>query len=127
MAPALSIDVSATIANNGPGSLTRSAELLVDGAVEAGSARSIGPIPSGGKAATTFSLKIADAGSHVVTVRLAPGDDPLAANDESSGVVEVASALPVLLVDGEPGASRSAARPTSCGPRSPPPATRRRR
>ena len=50
-----------------------------------------------------FKTAITAPGSHALTVRLAGGDDPLSADDESSRAVEVTAALPVLLVDGEPG------------------------
>ncbi len=91
------------MSNAGPQPATRSAELLVDGAAVAGSVQSVGPIPPGGKVPLTFVTAIAHAGSHLLTVRLSGGDDPLSLNDSAERPVEVASALPVLLVDGEPG------------------------
>jgi hypothetical protein len=99
----LPITVSATLSNAGPGSLSRDAELLVDGVPVPDSRRPVGPIPKGGKTTLEFRATIAVPGSHLLTVRLDPGDDPLATNDEASRPVEVAEALPVLLVDGEPG------------------------
>lgn len=93
----------ATVFNDGPGSLTRTAELLLDGQVVPGSARVVGPIPPGGSTAVRFRTEIEHPGSHALTIRLAPGDDPLAANDAASRPIEVIPALPVLLVDGEPG------------------------
>ncbi len=92
-----------TIANAGPGELTRTAELLVDGRPVPGLSQVVGPIPPGGRIPLEFRATIAEPGAHALTVRLAPGDDPLAANDEASRAVEVVAALPVLLVDGEPG------------------------
>lgn len=99
----LPITIETAVANAGPGPLTRSAELLVDGVAVAGSARTIGPVPPGSKAPARFKTSIAVPGDHVLSVRLDPADDPLPLNDEASVPVGVAEALPVLLVDGEPG------------------------
>jgi von Willebrand factor type A domain/Aerotolerance regulator N-terminal len=104
ISPNLPITISTTIANAGPGPLTRTIELLVDGVVEPGSARTVGPLPTGSKTPVSFRATIASPGSHVVTVRLAPGEDPLAANDRSDKPVDVIPALGVLLVNGEPSA-----------------------
>jgi hypothetical protein len=104
VSPAMPITVSTTITNAGPGSMTRTADLLVDNVVEPGSSRVVGPIPSGGKTSAFFPVSIISPGSHVVSVRLVPGDDPLPGNDQADRPIEVTSALPVLLVDGEPGA-----------------------
>jgi hypothetical protein len=99
----LPLTVTAVVANAGPDALTRDAELLVDGVPVPDSRRRVGPIPAGGKTQASFAATLAEPGSHVLTVRLDPGDDPLPTNDEASRPVEVAEALPVLLVDGEPG------------------------
>jgi hypothetical protein len=101
--PGGTIDVRTTVANNGPGSLVRTAELLVDGQPAAGAAQAIGPIPAGGKAPLKFTTAIAEPGSHLLTVRLVARDDPIPINDESARPIEVTKALPVLFVDGEPG------------------------
>ncbi len=101
--PQLPILVRTAVANAGPGSLTRTVELLIDGQPAPGAAQVVGPVPVGGTTPVEFKTALTDPGSHVLTVRLAPGDDPLAANDEASRPVEVTKALPVLLVDGEPG------------------------
>lgn len=98
------IEVRATITNSGPSALKRDAELLVDGAAIAGQRQAVGPLPARGKAPVIFRATIAAPGSHLLSIRLAPGDDPQPADDESSRPVEVAAALPVLLVDGEPSA-----------------------
>jgi von Willebrand factor type A domain/Aerotolerance regulator N-terminal len=103
LTPGLPVEVTATIANAGPGALTRPVELLVDGKVVSGSSRVIGPIPAGGKTPVTFRTEFQKPGSHLVAVRLAPDSDPLPIDDESARPVSVASALSVLLVDGEPG------------------------
>ena len=103
VSPGLPVSVSTTIRNAGPGPMTRTAELLVDGVLEPGSARVVGPIPPGGKSPVGFRATIAAPGSHVVSVRLAPDDDPLPGNDRADRPIEVTPALPVLLVDGEPG------------------------
>jgi hypothetical protein len=103
LTPGLPVDVSASVTNAGPGSMTRAVELLVDGKVVPGSSKTVGPIPAGGKTPVTFRTEFARPGSHLVAVRLAPGTDPLPVDDESARPVSVASALDVLLVDGEPG------------------------
>ena len=101
--PGLPITVTADVENAGPGALTRTADLLLDGRAVVGSARVVGPVPAGGKAALTFEAIVTDPGSHLLTVRLSGGDDALPADDEGSAAIEVSPALPVLLVDGEPG------------------------
>ena len=101
--PNLPITVATAVANAGPGPLTRTAELLIDGQAVPGSAQVVGPIPAGGKAPLTFKATIAAPGSHALAVRLAGGDDALPGDDEADRAVEVTAALPVLLIDGEPG------------------------
>lgn len=101
--PGLPVVVSTTLANAGPGPLTRTAELLVDGRLVPGTGQAAGPIPAGGKTRLSFRTTLATPGAHLLAVRLVGGDDALAADDESAIPIEVASALPVLLVDGEPG------------------------
>ncbi|MEW4567013.1 BatA domain-containing protein [Tautonia sp. JC769] len=103
--PGGTIRVGATVRNLGPGTLERSAELVVDGASVPGSSRAVGPLAAGGEVVVEFRTALDAIGSHAVGVRLAPGgtDDPLPVNDASALVVEVAEAMPVLLVDGEPG------------------------
>ncbi len=103
LTPGLPVEVSADVANAGPGPMTRPVELVVDGKAVPGSSRVVGPIPAGGKAPVAFRTQFEEAGSHLVAVRLAPDPDPLPVDDESARPVSVASALPVLLVDGEPG------------------------
>ena len=103
LTPGLPVDVTANVANAGPGPMTRSVELVVDGQAVPGSSRVVGPIPGGGKIPVTFRTEFARPGSHLVAVRLAPDPDPLPVDDESARPVSVASALSVLLVDGEPG------------------------
>ena len=101
--PGLPLTVTAELDNAGPGPLTRTAELLVDGRAAPGLAQVVGPVSQGGRARLEFKTSLPGAGSHLLTVRLAGGDDALPADDEASVAVEVAPALPVLLVDGEPG------------------------
>ncbi len=103
LTPGLPVEVSTSVANAGPGPMTRLVELVVDGLVVPGRSRTVGPIPAGGKIPVTFRTEFATAGSHLVAVRLGPGSDPLPIDDESARPVSVASALAVLLVDGEPG------------------------
>jgi hypothetical protein len=100
--PGLPITVTAAVENAGPGPTTRSAELLIDGRPAPVSAQSVGPIAAGGRSPVSFRVAIATPGSHLLTVRL-DGLDRLDLDDESSIPVEVIPALPVLLVDGEPG------------------------
>jgi len=101
--PGLPLDVTATVANAGPGPLTRPIELRVDGRAAPGTGQVVGPIPAGGRASVAFRLATEEPGSHLLTARLAPADDPTPADDEASRPVEVTPALPALLVDGEPG------------------------
>lgn len=101
--PGLPVTITAEVENGGPGPLTRTAELLIDGETAPGSARVVGPIPAGGRAPLSFPASLNDPGAHLLTVKLVNGEDALAADDASSAAVEVAAALPVLLVDGEPG------------------------
>jgi hypothetical protein len=103
LVPGLPMTVTATVANAGPGPLSRPIELLVDGRVAPGTGQVVGPIPAGGRSNATFRLTLDDPGGHLLTARLVPADDPLPGDDELSRPVEVASALPALLVDGEPG------------------------
>ncbi len=99
----LPIEVTTTLVNSGPGPMVRTAELLVDGQVVPGTAQTVGPIPAGGRAPLTFRTALTEAGGHLLTARLAGTWDALPGDDESSLPVEVAQALPVLLVNGEPG------------------------
>ncbi len=103
LTPGLPVEVAATVANAGPGPMTRPVELVVDGKPVPGTSRVVGPIPAGGKTPVTFRAEFAGPGSHLVAVRLAPEADPMPVDDESARPVSVASALAVLLVDGEPG------------------------
>jgi hypothetical protein len=103
LTPGLPVEVTASIANAGPGPMTRPVELVVDGQVVPNSSKTVGPIPPGGKIPVTFRTEFEKAGSHLVAVRLAAASDPLPVDDESARPVSVASALAVLLVDGEPG------------------------
>jgi len=101
--PGLPLTVTADVDNAGPGPLTRTAEFLIDGRAAPGLAQVVGPVPQGGRARLAFKTALPSPGSHLLTVRLEGGDDALPADDEASVAVEVAPALPALLVDGEPG------------------------
>jgi len=103
LTPGLPVEVTAAIANAGPGPMTRAVELVVDGRPVPGTSRVLGPVPAGGKLPVTFRAEFDRPGSHLVAVRLAPDSDPLPVDDEAARPVTVASALAVLLVDGEPG------------------------
>ncbi len=101
--PGLPLTVSTEVRNAGPGPLSRSAELLIDGRPTPGTSQTFGPLPEGGRAPLIFKTSLTSAGSHLLTVRLVGGDDSLPDDDEASIAVEAAQALPVLIVDGEPG------------------------
>jgi von Willebrand factor type A domain/Aerotolerance regulator N-terminal len=101
--PHLPITVVTSVSNGGPAPLTRTAELLVDGQPARGTSQVVGPIPPGGRAPLSFQTSIEAPGSHALTVHLTGGEDALKGDDESTRAVEVTAALPVLLVDGEPG------------------------
>ena len=100
--PGMPVTVTTSLANAGPGPLTRAVELLVDGRAEPGTGRVVGPVPEGGKASLAFRVVPATLGEHLLSVRLV-GDDAMPGDDEASAPVVVTDALPVLLVDGEPG------------------------
>jgi hypothetical protein len=100
--PGLPLAVTTTVENAGPGPMLRTAELFNDGRPVAGSAQVVGPIPAGGRAPLSFRTSLTAPGSHLLTVRL-DGVDALPGDDESDTPIEVAPAVPVLLVDGEPG------------------------
>ena len=103
LTPGLAVTVTATVANSGPGPISRSIELLIDGRPASETGSVVGPIPPGGKVPATFRIAFDEPGGHLLTARLGPADDPLPSDDERSRPVEVSTALPVLLVDGEPG------------------------
>jgi hypothetical protein len=97
------LNVTTHVSCTGPGSLTRAVELLVDGQAVPGTSQTVGPIPPGGQLPVSFKTSVSQPGSHALTVRLTGADDELPFDDESSRAIEVAAAVPVLLVDGEPG------------------------
>ncbi|MGP0064866.1 MAG: VWA domain-containing protein [Isosphaeraceae bacterium] len=99
--PGLPIVLTTTVENAGPGPLSRTAELMVDGRPLAGSAQAVGPIPAGSRAPLSFRTSLNSLGSHLLTVRL-DGVDALPGDDESDIPIEVSAAIPVLLIDGEP-------------------------
>jgi len=101
--PGLPITITTTLSNAGPGPLSRTAELLVDDRPEPGSAQVVGPIPAGGKTPLRFRTSLPNSGPHLLAVRLTGGDDALPGDDEAAIPIDVSGALPVLLVDGEPG------------------------
>jgi hypothetical protein len=98
------ITITTRVSNAGPATLTRTAELLIDGQAVPGTSQVVGPLPPSGAMPLSFRTSIALAGSHAVAVRLTGEGDALADDDESSRGIDVVAALPVLLVDGEPGA-----------------------
>lgn len=102
--PGRPLEVRATIENAGPAARARTAELILDGQPVPGTAQTVGPLPARGRASATFNTTLQSPGGHAVGVRLVPDDrDPLPANDANARAVTVVPAIPVLLVDGEPG------------------------
>lgn len=98
------IATTITVENQGPGSLTRSVDLLIDGEPAAGSSRLVGPIAAGGRASVTVSATITTPGRHVVSGRLeGDGLDPSPADDQASVPVLVGDPVNLLLVEGTPG------------------------
>jgi hypothetical protein len=108
IAPGTIASVSADVANAGPGPLARLAELLIDSQATSIAAQPVGPIPPGARATVRFRASIADAGAHLVGIRLRPADDPNPVDDTSERPVTVRDSLAALLVDGEPGTSAGA-------------------
>lgn len=100
--PGLPLEVTTDVENAGPGAFSGSAELLVDEKPASGAPQAVGPISPGGRTPLHFRTSISQQGSHLLTARLL-GSDGLAADDVSSLPVQVAGAIPVLLVNGEPG------------------------
>ncbi len=103
LAPGVPVEVSATVSNGGPGTLSRAVELYVDGSPGPAGPQAVGPIAPGGRARVSFRARLERPGGHVLSLRLSESDDPLAADDRSDRAVEVGEPWPVLLVDGEPG------------------------
>jgi von Willebrand factor type A domain/Aerotolerance regulator N-terminal len=101
--PGLPLTLTAEVRNDGPGPLTTAAELWIDGKAAPGTAQPVGPIPEGGRAPVRIKTSLPIAGSHLLSLRLVSGADALAEDDEASVAVDAAEALPVLLIDGEPG------------------------
>jgi hypothetical protein len=99
----LPMPVRTAVRNSGSAPTERMAELFVDEVAVPGSLQRVGPIPPAGQVPVRFETVLAAPGSHRLSVRLRPADDPLTANDESETTVEAAEGLPVLLVDGQPG------------------------
>jgi hypothetical protein len=97
------IEISTSVSNTGAAALSCLAELFVDGQAVPGTAQVVGALAPGGEMPLRFRTSIAEPGSHAVAVRLTGGDDAFVDDNESSLAMDVAAALPVLLVDGEPG------------------------
>lgn len=101
--PGLTFEVTTSVQNLGPGPVERTAALFVDGRPAPVAPRTAGSIAEGARVPLSFRTTIAAPGSHVLSVRL-DGLDALPQDDESALPVAVAPALPVLLVEGSPGA-----------------------
>ncbi len=102
--PGRELEIRATITNAGPAALTRTVELLLDGQPVPGTAQTVGPLPAQGATTAVFRAILPTPGGHALGARLVPDDhDPIPANDAKARAVTVVPALPVLLVDGEPG------------------------
>jgi von Willebrand factor type A domain/Aerotolerance regulator N-terminal len=100
--PGLPLEVTTDVSNAGPGPFSGAAELLVDEQPSGAAPQAVGPIPAGGRTPLHFRTSLALPGSHVLAVRL-PGGDTKAADHAGALPVQVVPALPVLLVNGEPG------------------------
>ncbi len=101
--PGLPLEVTTDVENAGPGVFSGAGELLIDDEPATGSPQAVGPIPAGGRTPLHFRTSLSQPGSHLLAVRLL-GSDGLAADDVSALPVQVTGAIPVLLVNGEPGA-----------------------
>ena len=102
--PGLPLEVTADVSNAGPGPFSGAAELLVDERPSGAAPKALGPIPAGGRTPLHFRSALAEPGSHVLAVRLVGSESDLKAADRASGLpVQVVPAIPVLLVNGEPG------------------------
>ena len=102
LTPGLPLDVTADVSNAGPGEFSGSAELLVDDNLASGTPQVVPPIPAGGRVPVHFRTSFSRHGSHVLAVRIAGGDAREAGHTRAVPV-QVAPAIPVLLVNGEPG------------------------
>ena len=100
--PGLPLEVTTSVENTGSVPFSGAAELLVDGQAAGGSPKLLGPVPAGGRVPLAFRTSLWQRGSHLLAVRLL-GGDALPADDLSELPVQVTSAVPVLLVNGEPG------------------------
>ena len=100
--PDLPLEVTTDVENAGPGVFSGAAELLIDDEPATGSPQVVGPIPAGRAYPVHFRTSLSQPGSHLLAVRLLGGDG-LAADDVRPAC-QVAGAIPVLLVNGEPGA-----------------------
>jgi hypothetical protein len=86
--------------SGGEGSLTRKVYLEIDGQRLADATVQTPPLAAGSEFSVEFEHRFPSPGSHVLSVVL--DDDDLPADNRADAAVEVASALPVLLVDGDP-------------------------
>ena len=100
--PGLPLEVTADVSNAGPGSFSGTAELVVDAQPASARPQAVGPIPAGGRTPLHFRTSLGEPGSHVVAIRLT-GGEALSAHQGSALPVQVVPAIPVLLVNGEPG------------------------
>lgn len=91
------VEVAVEVGNAGPGPLTPTVRLEVDGEPVAGSARVVGPISAGGRASTTFAATLDTPGDHLVAARLEGDDEPAAT------LVRAVAPARVLVIDGDAG------------------------
>ncbi len=103
LTPGLPLQVSATVTNHGPATLSRTVRLMVDGDEVPGTSQVVGPLPAGSKSSLVFKTAINNVGSHIVYVELGRGGDSIGSDDSSFAAVRVVEALDTLLIDGEPG------------------------
>jgi hypothetical protein len=86
--------------SGGEGSLSRKVYLEIDGQRLADSTVQTPPLAAGSEFSVEFEHRFPSPGSHVLSVVL--DEDDLPADNRADAAVEVAAALPVLLVDGDP-------------------------
>lgn len=102
--PSRPLDVASTIVNRGDAPYLGTADLIIDERVVAGSAVAVGPLAPGASTSVSFTTTLVEPGAHLVSVRLrTESPDRLPANDEAAALCRTVSAVPVLVVDGDPG------------------------
>lgn len=92
------VTVRATIRNSGSKSAFVPVHLLVDGQRLAGYDGET-TIPANGETTYSRPIRFTDEGTHVLTVRAATARDSIPADNENSSAINVAGAIPVLMLE----------------------------